>query len=77
MMEIADTSGTTNNIHDVRCNKTANFIFSAIRKSNCNEGKVPLWGRSALQPYRLIVLTPKGVPSFNSRGAAHQAARAT
>jgi hypothetical protein len=33
---------------------------------------------TALQPYRLIVLlTPKGVPSFISRGAAHQAASVT
>jgi hypothetical protein len=40
--------------------------------------KVPLWGRSAMQPYRLIVfLTPKGVPSFISRGAARQSARTT
>jgi hypothetical protein len=43
------------------------------------KGKVPLWGPfTALQPYRLIVLlTPKGVPSFVSTGAAHQAASAT
>jgi hypothetical protein len=35
------------------------------------------WGPSALQPWRLIVLEPpppSGVPSFISRGAAHQAA---
>jgi hypothetical protein len=43
------------------------------------KGKVPLWGPfTALQLYRLIVLlTPKGVPSFISRGVAHQAASAT
>jgi hypothetical protein len=33
------------------------------------------WELSALQPWRLIVLQPpSGVPSFISRGAAHQAA---
>lgn len=37
MMEVADTSETTTNIHGVRCNKTANFTLSTIRKSNLPE----------------------------------------
>jgi hypothetical protein len=54
------------------------LLQSPVTPINTVKGKVPLWGPSALQPFRLIVhLTPKGVPSFISRGAVHQAARAT
>jgi hypothetical protein len=37
IMAVADTSETTNNIHGVRCNMTANVILSALRKSNLAE----------------------------------------
>jgi hypothetical protein len=54
---------------------TATPIFSFLLPDQLlYKGKVPLWGPfKALQPYRLIVLlNHKGVPSFISRGAAHQ-----
>jgi hypothetical protein len=54
--------------------------FYPFLQTNTGKGKVPRLGPlfTALQPYRLIVLlTPKGVPSFISRGAAHQRRAAT
>jgi hypothetical protein len=65
------------NILMVKLTNKRKYLVGSV--SYVKKGKVPLWGRySALQPYRLIVLlTPKGVPSFISRGAAQQAARAS
>jgi hypothetical protein len=53
-----------------------NVIFLSQLKV---KGKVPRWGLLK-QHYSLmliVLLTPKGVPSFISRGAAHQRLAAT
>ena len=79
-MVVADTSETTNNIHGVRFNKTANIILSALRKSNLTEylciiiiisnfrhqaATLPFSRHTASQPATFALPTFRTSPSAN------------
>jgi hypothetical protein len=68
--KIRNAQGKSTN--HVSCDNTDN---GEEQPKDNSKGKVPRWGLSQHYSLWLIVLlTPKGVPSFISRGAAHQAA---